>query len=553
MRTMNDRKSSEAQEFTAAGQLGHSLDPIDWKSFREQAHLMLDDMLEHMQTLRQRPVWQVIPDEVRGRFKGGLPARGEGLAEVHEEFMRSVVPYSVGNAHPGFMGWVQGGGTPVGMLAEMLAAGLNANVGGRDQIPLEVERQVVGWMRELFGFPEGASGLFVAGTSIANLVAVVVARHAAMDGKDRRRGVQGDAVKLTAYASSAVHGSLGRAFEMAGLGSASLRKVKVDARQRIDLRDLTAQIAEDRAAGFTPFFVAGTAGTVDTGAIDDLAGVGAVCEREGLWFHVDGAYGALAMLAPEMRKRLRGIEKADSLAFDFHKWAQVPYDSGMVLFRDGERHRAAFESPCSYLIREERGMSAGSPWPCDLGPELSRGFRALKVWATFKTYGTDALAAVVRESCGLARYLEELVAESPELELMAPVELNIVCFRYRFAANDEEANALARQIVIELQEGGKVAPSTTMIDGRVAIRAAIVNHRTTSVEMRMLVNEVLAAGRALSPVPVLRMEEEDAWRPWADPGIEREAWMMEIDASQALANIVFGEDQSARLFDRRIN
>lgn len=463
---------------------------------------MLDDMLNHTESIRTSPVWQVIPDEARAKFSNPLPSAPTKLEQVHEEFMHSILPFTACNAHPGFMGWAQGGGTPVGMLAEILAAGLNANVGGRDQIPLEVERQVVEWMRNLFGFPKGASGLFVTGTSMAHLIGVIVARYRRLGDDVRRHGMMGCTQKLTAYASLAVHGSVGRALDFAGLGNASLRLVAVDDRQRIDLDALSEAIAADKAAGFTPFLVVGTVGTVDTGSIDDLSGIAELCAQQNLWFHVDGAYGALAMLAPDLAPRLKGIERADSLAFDFHKWAQVPYDAGFILVRDGVVHQQAFASSSAYLHRENRGMAAGSPWPCDFGPDLSRGFRALKVWATFKVYGTDAIGATISRTCELARYLESRIAITPELERMASVELNIVCFRYRFgalydSAPNDRCNRLNSSIVIALQESGEVAPSTTLIHGHVVIRAAIVNHRTSRTEIDTLFEAVLREGRLL--------------------------------------------------------
>ncbi len=238
----------------------------------------------------------------------------------------------------------------------------------------------------------------------------------------------------------------------------------------------------------------GTAGTVDTGAIDDLTGMAELCQREKLWFHVDGAFGALARLAPDLAARLDGIERADSLAFDFHKWGQAPYDAGFILVRDSETHKQAFIMQTAYLARAERGLAAGSPWPCDFGPDLSRGFRALKVWFTLKVLGTERLGAAISRSCALARYLEERITATPELELMAPVELNIVCFRYR-AEDSDKVNA---EIAIWLQESGVVAPSTTRIGGYTAIRAAIVNHRTGRAEMDALVDGTLAKGRALT-------------------------------------------------------
>ncbi len=481
---------------------------------------MLDDILDYTKDIRQRPVWQPIPDEVRQRFCAAVPLQATSLAAVHQEFMQYILPFAAGNVHPGFMGWVHGGGTPVGMLAEMLAAGLNANLGGRDQVPIEVERQVARWMQTIFGFPETAAGLFVTGTSMANFIAMVVARDAELGCEVRREGVAARAKRLTAYASTAVHGCIGKAMDLCGLGSDALRLVPTDRRRRINLIALQNEIRKDREAGFHPFLVVGSAGTVDTGAIDDLAGLADLARREKLWFHIDGAYGALAMLAPDLAPRLRGIEQADSLAFDFHKWGQVPYDAGFLLVRDGALQRNAFAASASYLRRETRGLAAGSPWPCDYGPDLSRGFRALKAWFTLKVYGTEGLGRVISRSCALARYLGQRITSTPELELLAAVELNIVCFRYRA----DDADGVNRRIVIELQESGWVAPSTTMIDGRLAVRAAIVNHRTSQREIDRLVDMTLSLGRKLAK----RNPPARAAEPIAANPMPRVTWESEL-------------------------
>ncbi len=467
-----------------------TLDPRDWEETRAQAHRMLDDMIDYIAFVRERPVWRPIPDEVRGRFRAGVPRQPSGLDEVYREFTDFIVPYATGNVHPGFMGWVHGGGTAVGMLAEMLAAGLNANLGGRDHVPIEVERQVVAWMREMFGFPQAASGLFVTGTSMANLMAVLVARTAALGKLARRHGIGDAGALLTAYASKAAHGCISRAMEISGLGSEALRCIDVDQCHRIDVAGLRAQIARDRESGLKPFLVVGSAGTVDIGAIDDLVSLAALCREENLWFHVDGAFGALGVLSPALAPLLTGIEQADSIALDFHKWGQVPYDAGFLLVRDGERHRDAFAAPAAYLRREARGLAAGSPWPCDLGPDLSRGFRALKTWFTLKTYGLEKLGAVITRCCALAGYLEARIQAEPRLELLVPVNLNIVCFRYRA----DDANKVNGDIVIDIQESGVAAPSTTLLDGRLAIRAAIVNHRTDTRDIDALISAVLEFG-----------------------------------------------------------
>ncbi len=505
-----------------------TLDPTDWEAFRAQAHLMLDDILDYTQNIRQRPVWQPIPEQVRGRFRDALPAGPSSLAEVHREFMNHILPFAAGNAHPGFMGWVQGGGTAVGTLAEMLAAGLNANVGGRDQIPIEVERQITGWMQELFGFPKGATGLFVTGTSMANFMAVVVARDAQLGFDVRGLGLAAKSKRLAAYGSAGIHGCIGKAMDLSGAGSNTLRLIPTDARRRINLEALENKIKKDRETGFTPFLIVGTAGTVDTGAIDDLAGLADLARREKLWFHIDGACGALAMLAPDLAPKLAGIQCADSLAFDFHKWGQVPYDAGFLLVRDGALHRNAFAASCAYLRRETRGLAAGSDWPCDYGPDLSRGFRALKTWFTLKVYGAAAIGAAISRACALARDLERRILHSPELELLAPVELNIVCFRFR-ADDSDRVNA---NIVVELQESGSVAPSTTVIDGRLAIRAAIVNHRTDRGDIERLVERTLALGRSTLK------EDEAARRVASEPADRASAprmrWELQLKAIEGV-------------------
>jgi glutamate/tyrosine decarboxylase-like PLP-dependent enzyme len=308
----------------------------------------------------------------------------------------------------------------------------------------------------------------------------------------RAQGVAAANRPLVAYTSAAAHGCIAQAMDLTGLGRDALRIIPVDQRSQIDLAALEAAIVSDAAAGLQPFFVAGTAGSVDTGAVDDLAQVAAIAARHGLWFHVDGAYGALAMLSPELAPALAGIERADSIAFDFHKWGQVPYDAGFVLVRDGAMHQQTFASSAPYLQRDPRAMAAGSPWPCDFGPDLSRSFRALKTWFTIKTYGSERIGEVITQTCRLAAYLAERVEAEPALELMAPVRLNIVCLRYRC----DNSNAVNADIVADIQESGVAAPSTTTLDGMLAIRVAIVNHRTEKQDLDRLLEAVLAHGAA---------------------------------------------------------
>lgn len=471
---------------------GTSLDPSDWAAIRLQGHRMLDDMFDHLEHVKHRPVWQQAPQAIRSTMRAPLPIEPTDLRDVHTHFKEAVLPFHGGNIHPGFMGWVQGGGSAVGMLAEMLAGGLNANLGGRDHMPIEVERQVVAWMREGFGYPQSADGLFLTGASQANFIATLVARVRCCGPMVRDHGLAGMS-QLVAYASSEVHGCVPRAFDMAGLGTHALRRIAVNALGQIDLDALRSQIARDRADGFTPFMVVGTAGTVNTGAIDDLAALGVLARDEGLHFHIDGALAALGIFSDRLAPLLAGIEVSDSIAFDFHKWGSVPYDAGFLLVRDGGWQRAAFASEAAYLTRAPTGLAAGDWWPCDLGPDLSRGFRALKTWFTLKTYGLNALGRAMEANCDLARRLEQRIAAHPDLELRAPVALNIVCFAYAPGGKGGDG-AVNRRIVEKLHAQGQVAPSLTLIDGKPAIRAAFVNHRSTITDVDRLIEGVLAFG-----------------------------------------------------------
>ena len=472
-----------------------SLDPADWDGFRDAAHRMLDDILTHVMTIDRQPVWQPAPDSAKARIRTAPPVHGEDIAQVYQTFKDAVLPYGSGNIHPGFMGWVQGGGTTAGLLGEMLAAGMNCNLGGRDHMPIEVERQILRWMRDVFRFPETAGGQFLTGASQANFVALLIARTRALGAEVRKAGLR-PMPQLTGYGSVETHGCVARAFEMSGLGSEAFRQIAADAAGQVDLEALVQRIEADMAAGCKPFLLVGSAGTVNTGAVDDLDALAGIAARYGLHFHVDGALGAFAVLDPALAVALAGLERADSLAFDFHKWGQAPYDAGFLLVRDEAWQKAAFASPAAYLTRAEAGLAGGEWWPCDTGPDLSRGFRALKTWFTLKTYGLDAIGKAVAHSCALARLLAERVRAEPRLAALAPVRLNVVCFGYVGADGQAPAD-INRKIVEALHLEGRVAPSLTLLGGRPAIRACLINHRTTAADIDALIDRSLAIGGQL--------------------------------------------------------
>jgi glutamate/tyrosine decarboxylase-like PLP-dependent enzyme len=469
-----------------------SLDPSDWSEIRALGHRMMDDMIDHLAGLRDAPVWRKMPDEVRANFKKSLPAQGTDLADLYADFSENIKPYVTGNTNPRFFGWVHGGGNPVSMLAELLAGAMNANCGGRDHVGIAVERQVIAWAAEMLGMPAGTSGVLLTGSSMANFCAVLCARFAALGEAARREGFGRQ--KLVAYASAGAHRCVPAALDMAGLGSNALRLIPVDKNFRMDVVALQMAIVEDRAAGKRPFLIVGTAGSVDTGAIDDLAALADIAERsgEGIWLHVDGAFGALAALSPEKKSALAGIERADSVAFDFHKWAQVTYDAGCLLVRDPAVHLATFQQETNYLAPAARGMAAGQPWPCDLGPDLSRGFRALKIWMTISAYGSERLGDVVTQSCNAASRLAARIRQNSGMEILAPVPLNIVCFRIKSFSDGEMQN-----LVAGMQEKGIFVPSTTTIAGRLAIRVAVVNHRTTNDDVDAFFKQILRASGAI--------------------------------------------------------
>ncbi len=460
-------------------------------------------MIDWLATSRDRPVWRRMPAELRAELREGLPREGAALDALYADFQRLILPYSSANEHPRMMGWVNGGGSAAGLLAELLTGIFNVNCGGRDHAAIEVERLVIGWAAEMVGMPPETTGVLLTGSSMANMVAVLVARRAALGESVRQQGVGG--ARLKAYASAAAHGCIPRALDMAGLGSDSLRLIPADGDHRMRMDALLAAIASDRAEGFTPFLVVGTAGTVDTGAIDPLDEVAEIAHSAGAWFHVDGAFGATAALSARLRPLLKGIEKADSLAFDFHKWAQVPYDAGCVLVRDPGLHIATFAQSLAYLTQETRGLAGNPPWPRDLGPDLSREFRALKIWMTLKAYGADGIARVVESGCDIARYLAARIEATDGLELLAPVTLNIVCFRV--ARRCDDLDSLNREIVADLQEAGIAAPSTTTIGGKLAIRAALFNHRTSAADADALVEGVLRMAR----LRLSNFEKDSRW------------------------------------------
>jgi aromatic-L-amino-acid/L-tryptophan decarboxylase len=479
--------------------LNVSLDPQDWTALRELGHRMIDDMFSYLENVGERPVWQPIPDDIKNTFTDPVPMEPQGAQAAYEEFRRNILPYPTGNIHPRFWSWVSGTGSAGGMLAELLSAAMNSSLHGGDHAAVYVERQVVSWLKQALGYPAEASGLLVGGGSMANFVGLAVARNRKSGWNVKTDGLAGRPRPLTIYCSTETHCSVVRAVELLGLGSHALRQVEVDGDFRIRIDRLRQVIAADRACGKDPISVVANAGTVNSGAIDDLTALADLCREENLWLHVDGAFGAIAAISPKLRPRLEGLERADSLAFDLHKWMYMPYDVGCALVRHPGHHRDTFAYAAAYLNPQNRGLTGGPEWFSRYGLELSRGFRALKVWFSLKEHGLKTYQSLVEQNVGQAQYLGELVAGDSRLELLAPIPLNVVCFRYRGRLQEEATlKDVNQEIVFRLHESGIAAPSGTVIGGRFAIRVANVNHRSRWEDFDLLIREVIRLGSELS-------------------------------------------------------
>jgi glutamate/tyrosine decarboxylase-like PLP-dependent enzyme len=467
---------------------------LDAEKFRKAGHAAIDLAADYLGSLRQRPVFQPMTPAQRDLLMdAALPDQGVPVGEMLDRFASDVLPFPLGNGHPRFYGWVNSSPSPVGILADLLAATMNPSCTGGDHAAIYVERAAVRWLMELIGFPtEGSMGLLVSGGSMASLTCLTAARHwaAQQDGwNDRAEGLLRDMPALVLYIADEGHSCMRKAAELLGLGTANTRLIPVDADGRMIVAELRAAIDADLAAGNRPFCIAGSAGTAMSGAIDPLAEIADLCERYGLWFHVDGAYGALGVLDDRIAERYRGMERAQSVALDPHKWLSVPVECGCALVRDGALLRDTFSLVPSYVRTEEGKGVGGLPWYAEYGFQQSRGFRALKLWMTLLYAGRDGVTAHIKRQNDLARALAALVDADPLFERSAPVDLSIVCFRMApagIASDDPRLNGFNQRIANAVQSSSEAFITSGTFNGQTVLHANTLNGETTIDDVRSL-------------------------------------------------------------------
>ncbi|MFD8479507.1 pyridoxal phosphate-dependent decarboxylase family protein [Kitasatospora sp. NPDC059673] len=468
----------------------------DFRTAAQAAARLVADFLDE---LPSKPVWQPMdPAKRSALLELELPEGGAGFAELLEIVERKIMPHPMGNGNPRFFGWVNSSPQPAGILAALAASAMNPSSAGGDHADVHLERAVVRWMAELVGFPHPAGGgLLTSGASMATIVCLAAARNRAARraGRDVREDGLAGLPPLVGYVTGEAHSCVRKAAELLGLGSKHLRVVESDAGGHLRLDGLEAAIAEDRAAGRVPFLVVASAGTVGTGAVDPFEPIADLAAREGLWFHIDGAYGAFGVLDPQIAHRYAGLDRADSLALDPHKWLGVPVDCGCALVRDAQELRGTFSLVPSYL-RDEGAGALG--WFSEYGTEQTRPFRSLKVWASIAHRGRSGVARDIAHCTGQARRLGEWVGQDPELELLAPVETSIVAFRYRPSGlGEEETQRLNSLLPVAIQQRGRVFVTGAVYRGREMLRACLLNSSTTDADLRLLLDEVKSAGAEL--------------------------------------------------------
>lgn len=472
-----------------------SLDPENWQQARDWGHHLINEMVDYLQDIPNQPIWKIPSDQLKQSIKTEWQATEGEIQKIYNSFKKNILPFPAGNIHPRFWSWVQGTGSITAAYADFMASIMNSNVTIGDHSAMYIEQQVIDWWKDVMGFDkETSSGILLSGGSMANITGLIIARNA-VSPDIRSKGLQQRNKPLVIYASSETHSCQQKAAEIMGIGNENLRRIPVDDKYQIRLDILEKSILEDIHNGYQPFCIVGNIGTVNTGAIDPIDELVLLAKQYELWLHIDGAFGALVKLLPEYDHLIHSLHEADSIAFDLHKWMYLPYEAGCLLVKDKHKHRAAFAMQPNYLIMHERGLSAGPDPIGNYGMELSRGFKALKVWFCLQEHGKNKYEQIIRQNIAQIQYLASLVIANEKLELMAPTPTNIACFRYKDARlNTEKLNALNKEILMQLHEKAVAAPSYTVLHGNYMIRVANVNHRSKKSDFEALVHGVVEIG-----------------------------------------------------------
>ncbi|MDG1016143.1 MAG: pyridoxal-dependent decarboxylase [Woeseiaceae bacterium] len=477
-----------------------NLDPDNWDEFQKLAHRVVDDLVDYLKTVGDRPVWKALPSDSKNLFSESLPITGSSESEVYEEVKNHILPYPTNNIHPRFWSWVGGTGTPSQLIADMVISAMNSGSLGLDETAsTHVELQLLSWLKSLLDYPQDASGLLVSGGSMANLVGLAVARTQASNYDVRDEGIDVNKFpRLVYYSSTETHSCIRKAIELLGLGSKSLRLIPTNDDFTVNLQLLKSAIKKDRDNGLLPACIIANVGTVNTGAIDPLIELAGIAKEEGLWLHADGAFGAIAKFAKNSSNLVAGLELADSIAFDLHKWMYIQYDCGCVLIKSGHPHKETFSVIPPYIKNFDRGLASGPINFSEYGVQLSRSFKALRAWMALKIEGTDKYSELIEQNIDQAKYLTKLINKNNSLELLSPTSLNIVNFRFKNPKlDDAQLNEINSEILMKLHESGNSAPSSALLDGNFSLRVAICNHRSRRSDFDDLVKDVINIGNQL--------------------------------------------------------
>ena len=474
------------------------------EDLRAMGSQVMDEVVAYLTGIQDHPVWQSMPADIQQALRSQvLPEEGQPFAETLALLRSTILPYPQGNGHPRFAGWINSAPAHASILLKPLAAAMNPNCGIGEHAGQELERRMVQWIMELSGFPvEGSAGVFVSGGSEANFTCLQAARYRAAQQYGwnvRKQGVQGMQRPFVLYQADQGHFSIRKAVEAMGLGSDAIHVIPTTPFFQIDIAQLTQRIQEDRKAGFTPFCVVATAGTVETGAIDPLDELADLCAREGLWLHVDGSYGAFAVLDERVAPLYKGMHRVDSLATDQHKWLSVPIDCGCALVRQGDILHETFRLTQTDTPEPEEHEA----WMSEYTLQRTRRFRALDVWAVVRTAGRAGLASAIANNIDMANLFAGLIEAEPDLELISSGPLSIVRFRYvpeALRAQPRQLDLLNKALTSSIQQRGRAFFTSTHFEGQEALRACFVNYMTDETDIRAMVDEIIQAARAL-PFP----------------------------------------------------